>query len=85
VVTKLGNVDKAYVTGEFARGTDAPIIDLVFVGEAINQEYLARLAAKTEGLISRKIRYVIFSPGEFEVYRKKMTERDMLLIWRQEG
>ena len=84
VVTKLGNVDKAFVTGDFARGNDTQIIDLVFVGDEINQEYLARLAAKTEGLINRKIRYVIFSTGEFEQYRKKMTERDMLLIWKRE-
>ena len=81
VVTKLGNVEKAYVAGDFARGMDTQIIDLVFVGNEINQEYLARLASKTEDLIKRKIRYVIFQPEEFEKYRKKLTERDMLLIW----
>jgi hypothetical protein len=84
VVTKLGNVEKAFVAGDFARGTDAPIIDLVFVGNDINQEYLARLAGKTEELISRKIRYVIFSPEEFGHYRKTLTEKDMLLIWKSE-
>jgi hypothetical protein len=83
VVTKLGNVEKAYVAGDFARGMDAQIIDLVFVGNEINQEYLARLASKTEDLIKRKIRYVIFHPEEFEKYRKKLTERDMLLIWEE--
>jgi hypothetical protein len=85
VVTKLGNVEMAYVTGDFARGIDTPIIDLVFVGNDINQEYLVRLATKTEELISRKIRYVIFHPEEFEVYRKKLTGKDMLLIWKSEG
>jgi hypothetical protein len=85
VVTKLGNVEKAYVTGDFARGMDAPIIDLVLVGEAINQEYLVKLAQKTEELIKRKIRYVIFYPEEFESYRKKLTGKDMLLIWKNEA
>ena len=83
VVTKLGNVERAYITGDFARGMDAPIIDLVLVGEDINQEYLVKLANKTEELIKRKIRYVIFTPVEFEKYRKNMTERDMLLIWEE--
>ena len=85
VVTKLGNVERAYVSGDFARGKDAPIIDLVFVGDDIDQEYLARLAGKTESLINRKIRYVIFHPGEFESYRKNLTSREMLLIWKREG
>jgi hypothetical protein len=83
VVTKLGNVEKAYVAGEFARGIDAPIIDLVFVGNNINQEYLVKLATKTEELINRKIRYVIFQPDEFEAYLKKLNTRDMLLIWKE--
>ena len=59
--------------------------DLVLVGEAINQEYLVKLAGKTEDLIKRKIRYVIFQPEEFETYRSKLTEREMLLIWKSEG
>ena len=82
VLTKLGNLEKAYVTGDFARGIDNPIIDLVLIGPEINQEYLVRLVAKTEALISRKIRYVIFHPEEFEKYRKNLTDRDMLLIWK---
>jgi hypothetical protein len=84
VVTRLGNVEKAYVAGDFARGIDTQIIDLVFVGMEINQEYLAKLSSKTEELINRKIRYVIFHPEEFENYRKILTTKDMLLIWKRE-
>jgi hypothetical protein len=82
VLTKLGNVQEAYVTGDFARGIDAPIIDLILVGPEINQEYLVKLANKTQELIKRKIRYVIFNPSEFETYRKNLTERDILIIWK---
>lgn len=81
VVTKLGNVEKAYVAGDFARGIDNPIIDLVLVGEDINQEYLVRLVGKTEELIKRKIRYVIFTAPEFEAYRQTLTDGEMLVIW----
>jgi len=84
VVTKLGNVEQAYVTGDFARGKDAPIIDLVLVGEAINQEYLIALVSKTGVIINRKIRYVIFAPVEFEIYCKELTDQDVLLIWKSE-
>jgi predicted nucleotidyltransferase len=82
VVTKLGNVEKAYVTGDFARGTDAPIIDLVIVGNNINLEYLVKYTTLTEELISRKIRYVIFTSEEFENYRKNLSSRDLLLLWK---
>jgi hypothetical protein len=85
VVTKMGNVEMAFVAGEFARGLDAPIIDLIFVGPDIDQEYLVRLVPKTEALIKRKIRYVIFTSGEFENYRKKVSNKDILLIWKSEG
>lgn len=84
VVTRLGNVDNAWVTGDFARGIDNPIIDLVLVGEGIDQEYLVRLVGKTEALIKRKIRYVIFSQEEFRNYRKNLSDGEMLLIWKAE-
>jgi len=85
VVTKLGNVELAFVTGRFARGMDSPIIDMLFVGKDINQEYLVRLVNKTEDLINRKIRYVIFNPEEFEKYRVNISDKDMLLIWKNGG
>ena len=85
VVTKMGNVDMAFVAGDFARGMDAPIIDLIFVGAEINQEYLVRLVNKTEDLIRRKIRYVIFSQQEFKSYSKTLSNKDILLIWKSQG
>jgi hypothetical protein len=84
VVTKMGNVEMAFVAGDFARGLDTQIIDLIFVGPEIDQEYLVRLVPKTEALIKRKIRYVIFTSGEFENYRKKISSKDILLIWKNE-
>lgn len=85
VVTKMGNVEMAFVAGDFARGLDTPIIDLIFVATEIDQEYLLKLVNKTEELIKRKIRYVIFSPEEFESYRKSLSNKDILLIWQSEG
>jgi len=82
VVTRLGNVEQAYVTGDFARGIDNPIIDIVLVGREIDREYLMRLAAKTEVLIHRKIRFVIFTPEEFEAYRQNLQPSEMLILWK---
>ena len=52
--------------------------------QIIDQEYLVRLVSKTEALIKRKIRYVIFGPEEFETYRKTVSNKDILLIWKRE-
>ena len=82
VITKLGNVDKVYVTGEFAKGIDTPIIDLIFVGEEINKEYLMRLAEKTENLIKRKIRYVVFNEKELNEYQESLKKSSALLLWK---
>ena len=59
VVERLGNVEKVYLAGQFARGIDSPIIDLLFVGD-VDQSYLIQLIEKAENLIHRKIRYLIY-------------------------
>jgi hypothetical protein len=84
IVTQLGNVEEVYVTGDFARGIDNQIIDLIFVGNEINREYLLNLIGKTENLISRRIRYVIFPTEEFVNYRKKLSNTAALIIWKRE-
>jgi hypothetical protein len=77
-------VEKVYVTGNFARGIDNSIIDLVFVGEEINKEFLLKLVGKTEELISRKIRYVLFNKSELELYLVNLKKTDFLLLWQSE-
>ncbi|NLO56196.1 MAG: winged helix-turn-helix transcriptional regulator, partial [Thermovirga sp.] len=45
VVARLGNVELAFVTGDYAKGIDSGLIDLVLVGE-VDEAYLAELAKK---------------------------------------
>jgi len=42
-VNKLGDVKEVYVVGDFARGRDSRVIDLIFVGLGIDKEYLVKL------------------------------------------
>jgi len=64
VISQLGEVERVYLTGEFAKGLDHNVIDLELVG-IVNTGYLTELIQKAEPLIKRKIRYVIYSPEEF--------------------
>lgn len=65
VVERLGDVDKVFLTGDFSRGVDSSIIDLVFVGD-IDRPYLLELIEKTEGIVKRKIRFLILESNELD-------------------
>jgi hypothetical protein len=84
VIEKLGNLEEVYISGDFARGINNGIIDLVLVGDEIDKEYLTRLVEKTENLIKRKIRYVIFKIKEFENYIVTQDAADLLILWKKE-
>lgn len=65
VIERLGEVDKVFLVGEFSKGSDSPIIDLIFIGN-IEKSYLVSLVEKAEALVKRKIRYLLYTPKEFE-------------------
>ena len=80
VVERLGEVEKVYLVGEFSRGLDSDIIDLIFIGN-IDQAYLINLIAKAEQLVNRKIRYLIYSEKELEKINWENFKPEPLLIW----
>lgn len=81
VVEKLGKLRKVYLIGEFAKGQDAQIIDLIFVGDDINKQYLLKLVEKAEEMILRKVRYLVFNQQEFHDYVDNYNGVDPLLLW----
>ena len=79
VIQRLGNVDFAYLIGDYAKGKDTGIIDVILVGE-IDKSYLTELIEKAEGLVQRKIRYLVMNQVELEKY-KVQNEEPILLLW----
>ena len=82
VVAKLGDVEEAYVTGDFAIGKNGKSIDILLIGTKIHKDFLIELIDKTESLINRKIRYLILSPTEAKTHLG--DGKGALLIWRKE-
>jgi len=80
VVERLGNVEKVFLVGEFAKGMDSKIIDLIFIGD-IDKTYLIKLTEKVEGLISRKIRFLIYEEKEFEGIEENTPS---IVLWSKE-
>ncbi len=83
IIRRLGNVEEVYLTGDFARGKDAPTIDIAILGD-IRVEYFLQLVAKAEKLIRRKIRYVLYTPEEVDAFRSYLSKETALLIWKRE-
>jgi hypothetical protein len=78
IVTKLGLVEQAYLTGDLAKGSDATVVDLELVG-IVDENYLIKLIKKVEPLINRKVRYIIFSVKEYAAMNNNFD--DKVLIW----
>jgi len=83
VVSRLGNVEKVYVSGDFAEGKDSSIIDLIFVGK-VDKIYLMQLVEKVEKLIMRKIRYIIYEEGKAVREELNNLKTKKILLWEQE-
>jgi predicted nucleotidyltransferase len=76
VVVRLGDVKQVYLTGDWAKGKESNVIDLCIIGSKIDRHYLLELIDKTERIIGKKIKYLI--------YDKEMTSTEgALLLWNQ--
>jgi hypothetical protein len=80
IVTRLGDLERAYLIDDYAEGKDTGIIDLMLVGN-IDQYHLNDLSRKTERYIKRKIRSLVLSRNEFSDFQPKLKDRPSLLIW----
>ena len=58
MVESLGNIEQAFIVGDYANGIDSGIIDLVIYG-TVDQELLYKLSKSLSGKIGRLIRYAV--------------------------
>ncbi len=76
-VLHLGQLNKVYLSGDYAKGRHSEIIDVVLVGE-INRKYLVNAIEKAQKLILKKIKYLIYSNNEFDC---NSMAKDLLLLY----
>jgi hypothetical protein len=81
VITQIGDLEKAYITGNFASGIDSDIIDLALVGNNLDTAYIDQLTNKVEKLIKRKIIYLVLSSKKMDHFYK---DKPVLLIWEKD-
>ena len=80
VIERLGEVERVFLIGEFSRGIDSQIVDLILVGD-IDRKYLTQLIEKAEKLVRRKIRYLLYNREEFEKIDLTSFDPRPLLLW----
>jgi len=81
VVHKLGNVTRAYITGQIASGLDHDEIDFILVGDNIDKEFLDSLIRKVQKIIKRKVKCFILRCDEEKNYLTGFPEA--LLVWEK--
>jgi hypothetical protein len=84
VIERLGKVEKVYLVGEFAKGLDSNIIDLIFIGN-VDKTYLINLSEKAEKLVDRKIRYLIYKTEALAAIDLENFNPVPLLLWAQDS
>ncbi len=82
IVKRMGDIELAFVRGDYATGIDNGLIDLVVVGNKINTKELERVRLKTEKLIQRKIAIFTLNSDEYKKLKDKFIEKPNLTLFR---
>ncbi len=83
VIERLGEIQKVYLIGKLSNGLDSPVIDLMLIGD-VDENYLVNLIRKTEPLIKRKIRYIIYRNDELAGIDWNQFNPQPLLLWTKD-
>ncbi|MBN2863683.1 MAG: ArsR family transcriptional regulator [Bacteroidales bacterium] len=81
VIHRLGDPVSIYLTGEFARGKEGKVIELIIVGSGIDLEYLGRKVNQAEDMVKRKILCHVMNPDEAELTLTNYRSSDLLQLW----
>jgi len=79
LIERIGNMEKAYLVGDYAKGKDSGLIDIVLTGD-LDKKILQEAIDTAEALINRKIRTLVLTNEEFETNTLKKNE-PFLLLW----
>jgi len=61
VYNRIGDVEKVVLLGDYARGIDSGLIEVLIVGKNIDRKYLDEISPKIEQKIKRKVNFFVSS------------------------
>ena len=59
VYNRIGDVKKIMILGDYAKGKDSGLIEILIVGNKINRKYLDEISPKIELKIKRKVSFYV--------------------------
>ena len=59
VYNRIGDVNKIIILGDYAKGFDSGLIEVLIVGDNINKDYLDKISPKIEKKIKRKVSFFV--------------------------
>ena len=59
VYNTIGDVKKIMILGDYAKGIDSGLIEILIVGDNINKEYLDEISPKIQKKIKRKVNFFV--------------------------
>ena len=82
IIHRLGELQFVYLIGDFSKGINSQVIDLIFIGN-VDKMYLLDLCTKVEKVIHRKIRYLIYDQKEAESIDWTAYQPEPLLLYSE--
>lgn len=66
VVRRMGDVQKAYIIGDYAKGIDSGTVEMVLIGNDLDLDYLEFLKSKTFEKTKRRVKVHLYTedPGD---------------------
>jgi len=83
VVLQIGELEAVYLLGNLAKGVESPVLEIWLIGQNIEKKYLKKLIKKTENIINRKIKYLIFAKSDFDHSDSIIKNKDALMLWKR--
>ena len=74
VISRMGDVDIIALTGDYAKGIDSGIIEIVVIGGDVNNDYLENIKSKIKDKISRDVDFII----------AKKVPKDGIILYKSE-
>ncbi len=84
VIYRIGDLMCVYLTGDFARGKDSSVIELILVGDELDRKYLADKVMQAEKITGREVRYTILNNDEADSLIPGFNPADLLPLWTSE-
>ena len=82
IISKIGNLDTVYLTGDLAKGIDSQFLEIILIGLQLDTGYIERLVLKAENILKRKVKYIILQESQF---REQFKNLPVLLIWSKKN